>query len=156
MTDALPPEPLIDAGHVKIREALVRDQLRIAGLRHKLPCDWLFVRGELTRDGWGSLHRFRGDVLEFGKLRGGRGPSRGPLPADARPRKPTGYSMASIPVERVLGCRKLMTGGLYEVALILVGEAQGEVETSEAQRAAWELTQIYTGDAGTARWRDWG
>lgn len=154
MSDALPPEPLISPAQVKIRETLIRDKLRAAGLRHPLLCDAMFKRGVLVASHWQSLHRFRLDVIALPTK--GRKDHRGPLPPDARARKPTGFSMSSVPIERALGCRKLMDDAAYECALVLVGEAQGEVTDEEARVAGWQVNEIYAGNAGTQRWKDWG
>jgi hypothetical protein len=154
MTDALPAEPLISVAETRIRTTLVHDQLRRAGLRHALPCDAMFMRGVLVKMHWQALHLFRADLMELPAKT--RKDGRGALPADARPRKGTGFSMSPVPIERAKACPRKMSEGLYEVALILVGEAQGEVERAEAQSAAREVWEIYEGSAGTQRWREWG
>lgn len=152
--DSLQPKRLISAGQAKIRESLVRDQLRRVGLRAALLCDSFFVRGVLNRQHWQALHSFRGDLLEMPRRTKQDG--RGPLPADARKRKVGGFRMSCIPIERALMCPKVMDGECYRVALILVGEGQGKVSDEEARTAAWQVNEIYNGNAGTDRWREWG
>jgi hypothetical protein len=153
MTDYIPPEPLITEAQRKIRTTLVHDQLRKAGLRHALLCDSLFMRGVLVRDHWNALHLFRVDLLALD--RGGRKKdTRNRLPDDARPRKDTGYVMVPFEILRVKRCPKVMDDAVYEVALILVGEAQGEVSDQEARVAGWQINELYTKEAATERWRD--
>ena len=154
MTDALPAEPLISVAETRIRTTLVHDQLRKAGLRHALLCDSMFMRGVLVRAHWTALHLFRADLMELPAKT--RKDGRGALPADARPRKGTGFSMSPVPIERAKACPRRMDPECYEAALILVGEATGEVTDTEAKVAAWQVHEFYSGATTTQRWKDWG
>ena len=156
MTDAsFQAQALITGGEAKLRQSRIRDQMRKAGLRAPLKCDSLYERGVLVTPHWLSLHEFRSDLMEIpDKVR--LQDDRWYLASDAKARKINGFSMQSVPIQRAKRCPKVMDGAVYRAALILVGEVHGDISDEEARVAGWQVCEVYTGQASTQRWREWG
>lgn len=149
----LPHDRRIDVHEQRQRAAQINAKLRELRSSVVLLCDSLYAEGELGERQWGVLHVFREDRLALLSARA-RGHVRKALPADARPRKPGGFSMQQIAIERALLCERRMSGDTFQWATFLIGEKSGRVEPEQARRAAWELAQIYDGKADQVRWRD--
>lgn len=140
--DSYPERPRIDVHDQRIRQRRVWESIRRLGLARELLADALYASGELEQPQWQALHLFRDDRQALLEARA-KGQVRGSLPRDTRPRKPPGFSMRQVAIERALACERKMTPECFQWAQFLVNERFGHVEPHQARRTAWELRKFY-------------
>lgn len=133
--------PRLDAYEQRIRQARIRDKLRILRTDRPLMLDHYYLGGSLNQWQWDAGHLFREDRMAFVEAR-----SKGQVrkrPADARPRKDDGFSMRPIGIERARRIELHMEPMWHEWALGLIGEKSIRVEVPQAQNVTIALAEYY-------------
>lgn len=140
--DSFDYAPRIDAYEQRIRQARIRDKLRILRTERPLLLDHYYLSGNLNEWQWNAGHLFREERMTLVEARS-RGRARGAQPADARPRKATGYNMQTKAIERALAIERHLPPEWFEWTLGLIGEKMIRVEIPQAQNVTVALAEFY-------------
>jgi hypothetical protein len=131
----------MDSHDQRVRQAQIREKLRILLLDRPLLLDFYYLSGSLNPWQWDAGHLFREARLLLVESR-----SRGQVRKradDGKPRKLTGFSMLPVAIERTLALERWIDPDYLDSLLGLIGEKQIRVELPQAQRSLTALAEWY-------------
>ena len=131
----------MDSHDQRVRQAQIREKLRILLLDRPLLLDHYYLGGSLNPWQWDAGHLFREARLLLIESRA-RGQVRKRAP-DLKPRKQAGFSMLPVSIEKTLALERWLEPDYLTWCLGLIGELQIEVTVAQAQMGTMELARYY-------------
>lgn len=138
--DSFDYAPRIDAYEQRIRQARIRDKLRILRTERPLLLDQYYLGGRLNDWQWNAGHLFREDRMAFVEAKA-KGQVRDIV--FGRPRKDGGFNMRPVGIERARKIELHMEPMWHDWALGLIGEKMIRVEIPQAQNVTIALAEFY-------------